>query len=114
MLSNGHCFRLTDGDSAQILPFRGPTGRAFWLKTDGAAEARGCAARHSAATSLGKQHSQTYRGKAICRHNHSNPSLYERLGGIYSIAVVVADFIDRVIADGRLNLKQATFMRRSA
>ena len=30
-------------------------------------------------------------------------SLYERLGGIYSIAVVVDDFIDRIMADPRLN-----------
>jgi len=30
-------------------------------------------------------------------------TLYERLGGVYSIATVVDDFIDRVMADGRLN-----------
>jgi hemoglobin len=30
-------------------------------------------------------------------------SLYERLGGAYSIAVVVDDFIDRVMNDPRLN-----------
>jgi hemoglobin len=30
-------------------------------------------------------------------------SLYERLGGIYSIATVVADFIDRIMVDARLN-----------
>lgn len=30
-------------------------------------------------------------------------SLYERLGGVYSIAVVVADFIDRIMDDARLN-----------
>jgi hemoglobin len=30
-------------------------------------------------------------------------SLYERLGGVYSIATVVDDFIDRVMADPRLN-----------
>lgn len=30
-------------------------------------------------------------------------SLYERLGGIWSIAVVVDDFVDRVMADPRLN-----------
>jgi hemoglobin len=33
----------------------------------------------------------------------SGPSLYERLGGIYSIATVVDDLIDRVMADPRLN-----------
>ena len=31
------------------------------------------------------------------------PSLYERLGGVYSIATVVDDFIDRVMSDPRLN-----------
>jgi len=31
------------------------------------------------------------------------PSLYDRLGGVYSIATVVDDFIDRVMADARLN-----------
>jgi hemoglobin len=30
-------------------------------------------------------------------------SLYERLGGVYAIAVVVDDFIDRVMSDARLN-----------
>jgi hemoglobin len=31
------------------------------------------------------------------------PSLYGRLGGVYSIATVVDDFIDRVMSDPRLN-----------
>jgi hemoglobin len=30
-------------------------------------------------------------------------SLYDRLGGIYSIATVVDDFIDRIMIDDRLN-----------
>ena len=30
-------------------------------------------------------------------------SLYDRLGGVYSIATVVDDFVDRVMADPRLN-----------
>ncbi|MBT6156685.1 MAG: group 1 truncated hemoglobin [Planctomycetaceae bacterium] len=30
-------------------------------------------------------------------------SLYERLGGVFAIATVVDDFIDRVMADARLN-----------
>jgi hemoglobin len=30
-------------------------------------------------------------------------SLYDRLGGVYSIAVVIDDFIDRVMNDARLN-----------
>lgn len=33
----------------------------------------------------------------------SKPSLYERLGGVYAIATVVDDFIDRVMDDPRLN-----------
>jgi hemoglobin len=37
----------------------------------------------------------------------NQPSLYERLGGVYSIATVVDDFIDRVMADPRLNANSA-------
>jgi hemoglobin len=33
----------------------------------------------------------------------NEPSLYERLGGVYAIATVVDDFIDRIMADPRLN-----------
>lgn len=33
----------------------------------------------------------------------SHPSLYERLGGVYAIAAVVDDFIDRIMQDSRLN-----------
>ncbi len=33
----------------------------------------------------------------------TKPTLYERLGGVYSIATVVDDFIDRIMADPRLN-----------
>jgi hemoglobin len=33
----------------------------------------------------------------------SEASLYERLGGVYNIATVVDDFIDRIMADPRLN-----------
>ncbi|MEM7125076.1 MAG: group 1 truncated hemoglobin [Chloroflexota bacterium] len=35
--------------------------------------------------------------------NECSKSLYERLGGIYSIAAVVDDFIDRVMSDPILN-----------
>ena len=35
--------------------------------------------------------------------NDNAPSLYERLGGVYSIATVVDDFIDRIMVDPRLN-----------
>jgi hemoglobin len=31
------------------------------------------------------------------------PSLYDRLGGVYSIATVVDDFVDRIMVDPRLN-----------
>ena len=30
-------------------------------------------------------------------------SLYERLGGVYSIATVIDDFIDRIMVDPRLS-----------
>ena len=36
-------------------------------------------------------------------HPAAGPSLYERLGGVYSIATVVDDLIDRVMVDPRLN-----------
>jgi hemoglobin len=36
-------------------------------------------------------------------HAEETQSLYERLGGAYSIAVVVDDFIDRIMVDPRLN-----------
>ena len=32
-----------------------------------------------------------------------SPSLYERLGGVYSIATVIGDFIGRIMVDPRLN-----------
>src|SRR5207245_2177288 len=31
------------------------------------------------------------------------PTLYDRLGGVYNIATVVDDFIDRIMVDPRLN-----------
>ena len=37
----------------------------------------------------------------------TQPTLYERLGGIYSIACVVDDFIDRIMKDPRLNANPA-------
>ena len=33
----------------------------------------------------------------------AKPSLYDRLGGVYSIATVVEDLIDRIMVDARLN-----------
>ena len=37
----------------------------------------------------------------------NQPSLYDRLGGVYSIATVVDDLIGRVMADPRLNANPA-------
>ncbi len=31
------------------------------------------------------------------------PSLYDRLGGVYSIATVIDDLVDRIMVDSRLN-----------
>jgi hemoglobin len=36
-------------------------------------------------------------------HTQDTPALYDRLGGIYNIATVVDDLIDRVMGDPRLN-----------
>ena len=36
-------------------------------------------------------------------HPTEKPSLYDRLGGVYSIAAVVDDLIDRLMVDPRLN-----------
>ena len=36
-------------------------------------------------------------------HNQEPVTLYDRLGGVYSIATVVDDFIDRIMVDPRLN-----------
>src|ERR1700751_2338000 len=36
-------------------------------------------------------------------NTQDSPSLYERLGGVYSIATVIDDFIDRIMIDPRLN-----------
>lgn len=39
-------------------------------------------------------------GRLLWPHEHT---LYERLGGVYAIAAVVDDFIDRIMDDPRLN-----------
>src|SRR5437016_14534085 len=41
--------------------------------------------------------------EAVPMATQNSPNLYERLGGVYSIATVVDDLIDRVMADPRLN-----------
>jgi hemoglobin len=38
-----------------------------------------------------------------CMTEPSGEPLYQRLGGVYSIAAVVDDFIDRIMSDPRLN-----------
>jgi hemoglobin len=37
----------------------------------------------------------------------ARPSLYDRLGGVYNVATVIDDFIDRVMSDARLNKNPA-------
>src|SRR5438309_11934993 len=41
--------------------------------------------------------------EAVPMATQNSPNLYERLGGVYGIATVVDDLIDRVMADPRLN-----------
>src|SRR5438034_2238570 len=41
--------------------------------------------------------------EAVPMATQDSPNLYERLGGVYSVATVVDDLIDRVMADPRLN-----------
>src|SRR5206468_12668788 len=43
------------------------------------------------------------RPKEVIMEAAESPSLYDRLGGVYSIATVVDEFIDRVMTDPRLN-----------
>jgi hemoglobin len=38
-----------------------------------------------------------------------NPTLYDRLGGVYSIATVIDDLIDRVMDDPALNANEAVY-----
>ncbi len=40
------------------------------------------------------------------------PSLYDRLGGVYSIALVVDDFIDRVVDNETLNANPNVYAKR--
>jgi hemoglobin len=48
-------------------------------------------------------HGATRKQEEMPMASQDSPSLYERLGGVYSIATVVDDFIDRVMTDARLN-----------
>ena len=38
--------------------------------------------------------------------NQSSPTLYDRVGGVYSIATVIDDFIDLIMVDPPLNVNQ--------
>jgi hemoglobin len=64
----------------------------------------GCVAvltRHGDSVSITEQTvSRQWRDAMV---KHEQPSLYERLGGVYNIATVVDDFIDRIMVDPRLN-----------
>jgi hemoglobin len=51
----------------------------------------------------GRRHSQ--RGYEM--RSEQVPTLYDRLGGVYNIATVVDDLIDRVMSDARLNKNPA-------
>jgi hypothetical protein len=55
-------------------------------------------------TPLGKAVGDRKASKGGRSHATSRPPpLYDRLGGVYNIAVVVDDLIDRVMDDSRLN-----------
>lgn len=43
------------------------------------------------------------RSARLTSHRLVTPSLYDRLGGVYAIAVVVDDFVDRLMVDPRIN-----------
>jgi truncated hemoglobin YjbI len=43
----------------------------------------------------------------------SKPTLYDRLGGVYSIAAVVDDFIDRVMHNPVLNAHVPILLQKS-
>jgi hypothetical protein len=49
-----------------------------------------------------------FSGEATMSADITKPSLYDRLGGIYAIASVVDDFIDRIMIDPALNARAAS------
>lgn len=49
------------------------------------------------------QRQHVVRSRSVAMASENQRSLYERLGGVYSIATVVDDLIDRVMSDARLN-----------
>jgi hemoglobin len=46
----------------------------------------------------------TRQSRAKAGGSADSPSLYDRLGGVYSIATVIDDFIDRIMVDPQLNV----------
>src|SRR6478736_3906958 len=46
-------------------------------------------------------------GRRSAAMNSNTPTLYDRLGGVYAIATVVDDFIDRVMSNPTLNANPA-------
>lgn len=53
-------------------------------------------------------------GQAWAQQTTSEPSLYERLGGVYPIAVVVDAFIERLLVNDTLNANPAIARARTA
>src|SRR5215218_1555303 len=51
--------------------------------------------------------SQALEGRGQSMQSDQAPSLYDRLGGVYNIATVIDDLIDRVMTDPRLNKNPA-------
>jgi hemoglobin len=76
-----------------------PAGRP--VKTKSAR--RKSVARKSALKSSTPKNGKRRIAKSGAEGLSASPSLYERLGGVYSIAAVVDDFVDRVMDDARLN-----------
>ena len=53
-------------------------------------------------------------GLSACTEEPKEPSLYDRLGGIYPIATVVDDFIERLLVNDTLNANPAINRARKA
>jgi hemoglobin len=79
------------------------TGREIGVDTIIAASAR----LEHGFLGRGRCFSPTFAGRPKMAQDNTpapeTPALYDRLGGVYNIATVVDDFIDRVMTDPRLN-----------
>lgn len=53
-------------------------------------------------------------GLSACTEEPKEPSLYDRLGGVYPIATVVDSFIERLLANDTLNANPAINQARKA